>query len=85
MTIKAVGCSLNFKNPAHPDYYLVVQSEKVIALHLGAMTFSRGIPHSRKVLILITYPPPSLPKTSVYAKVYAAGFSAIIIAGVSAT
>ena len=57
MTVKAVGCSLNFKNPAQPDYYLVVRSEKVIALHLEAMTFLRGIPHSRKVLILITYPP----------------------------
>ena len=47
--------------------------------HVGDST------RDRKVLILIIYPPPLAPKTSVYAKVYAAGESAIIIAGVSAT
>ena len=33
--------------------YLVIQSEKVIALLFGAITFSSGIPYFKRIIILI--------------------------------
>ena len=37
--------SNRINNNAHLPFYLVIQSKKVIALLIGAMTFLRGIPY----------------------------------------